>query len=168
MNPAQTLVLYDLVRRFSGLDGSQSVLDLYCGVGSIALYLAPFAKRVVGVESYAPAVSDAMANTVLNGYDNCRFYCGRAEDVLSRWAANGYGFEVAVLDPPRAGCDKRLLDTLTEIAPPRLIYVSCNPATLARDLKILTEQDYQVEDLQPVDMFPRTHHLEVAVSLSHK
>ena len=166
VNPAQTLVLYDLVRRYVSLSGSENVLDLYSGVGSIALYLAPFAGRVRGVERYAPAVADATANAALNGADNCRFYCAKAEDILPRWAAAGCAFDVAVLDPPRAGCDKRLLDAVAGIAPPRIIYVSCNPATLARDLKILTGQGYFIESLQPVDMFPRTHHVETVVLMS--
>lgn len=168
VNPAQTLVLYELVRRYASLSGSENVLDLYSGVGSISLYLAPFARQVRGVESYAPAVADASANAVLNGAANCSFHCGKAEDVLPRWADEGCSFDVAVLDPPRAGCDKRLLDAVSKIAPPRLIYVSCNPATLSRDLKILTGHRYRIDDLQPVDMFPRTHHVETVVLMSRK
>ena len=165
VNPKQSIVLYDLVRGFAGLSGKEKVLDLYSGVGSIALYLAPHAWQVRGVESYAPAVDDAKANAVLNGADNCSFYCGRAEDILPRWAESGLDFDVAVLDPPRAGCDRRLLDAVAAIAPPRLVYVSCSPATLARDLKILTAYGYTVDKLQPVDMFSRTCHCECAVSM---
>ena len=168
VNPVQTIVLYDLVRDFAALTGKEKVLDLYSGVGSIALYLAPFAAQVRGVESYAPAVDDAKANAVLNGAENCCFYCGRAEDVLPRWAASGIDFDVAILDPPRAGCDRRLLDAVAAIAPPRLVYVSCSPATLARDLRILTASGYTVDKLQPVDMFSRTCHCECAVSMSKK
>ena len=166
VNPEQTIALYDLVRDFAALSGKERVLDLYSGVGSIALYLAPFAAQVRGVESYAPAVDDAKANAALNGADNCRFYCGRAEDVLPRWAASGLAFDVAILDPPRAGCDKRLLDAVAAIAPPGLVYVSCAPATLARDLKILTAHGYIIEKLQPVDMFSRTCHCETVVQLA--
>lgn len=168
VNPAQTLVLYETVRRYACLSGSENVLDLYSGVGSISLYLAPFAGQIRGVESYAPAVADATANAALNGAANCRFYCGKAEDILPCWAAKGCDFDVVVLDPPRAGCDKRLLDAVVRIAPPRLIYVSCNPATLSRDLKILTGRGYLIEHLQPVDMFPRTHHVETVVLMSRK
>ena len=168
VNPRQTIALYEMVRSFAALTGKEKVLDLYSGVGSIALYLAPHAGQVKGVESYAPAVNDAQANAVLNSADNCSFYCGRAEDVLPCWAASGLDFDVAILDPPRAGCDRRLLDAVAAIAPPRLVYVSCSPATLARDLKILTAYGYTVDILQPVDMFSRTCHCECAVSMSRK
>ncbi|MBR5430702.1 MAG: 23S rRNA (uracil(1939)-C(5))-methyltransferase RlmD [Firmicutes bacterium] len=168
VNPGQTTVLYDLIRRFAGLDGSQSVLDLYSGVGSIALYLSGRARLVWGVESYGPAVADAAANAALNAAANCRFFAARAEDILPRWAAQGRRFDVAVLDPPRAGCDRRLLQAVGEMAPPRLVYVSCAPATLARDLKALTELGYVTEQLQPVDMFPRTCHVETVCLLTHK
>ena len=168
VNPEQTIVLYDLVRRFADLTGKEKVLDLYSGVGSIALYLAPYTGQVRGVESYPPAVEDAKVNAVLNGADNCSFYCGCAEDVLPGWAESGLRFDVAILDPPRAGCDRRLLETVTAIAPSRLIYVSCAPATLARDLRILTAKGYTVEKLQPVDMFSRTCHCECVCLLSKK
>ena len=166
MNHGQALVLYDMVRSFAGLDGSQSVLDLYSGVGSIALYLAASARRVTGVESYGPAVADALAAAALNGIDNCRFQEGRAEDILPGWAISGRRFDVAVLDPPRAGCDKRLLAALTRISPQHLVYVSCAPATLARDLRILCDQGYTIKKLQPIDMFPRTHHIETAILMT--
>ena len=168
VNPGQTTALYDLVRGFAGLDGSQRVLDLYSGVGSIALYLAGSARQVWGVESYAPAAADAADNAALNGADNCRFETGRAEDILPRWAQQGRRFDMAVLDPPRAGCDKRLLDAVARMAPPRLVCVSCAPATLARDLPVLRSCGYAVEKLQPADMFPRTCHVETVCLLTHK
>ena len=168
VNPGQTTALYDLVRGFAGLDGSQRVLDLYSGVGSIALYLAGSARQVWGVESYAPAAADAADNAALNGADNCRFETGRAEDILPRWAQQGRRFDRAVLDPPRAGCDKRLLDAVARMAPPRLVCVSCAPATLARDLAVLRSCGYAVEKLQPADMFPRTCHVETVCCLYHQ
>ena len=168
VNHTQTIALYELVRGFAALDGTQTVLDLYSGVGSIALYLAPYAKQVVGVESYAPAVADAQRNAALNQAENCVFRCGRAEELLPAWSAQGRHFDVIVLDPPRAGCDKKLLHAVAGMAPSRLIYVSCDPATLARDLRELNALGYKIDRLQPVDMFSKSFHVETVCCLYHQ
>ncbi len=166
VNPLQTGVLYDRVLAFAGLTGSETVFDLYCGAGAIALYLARKADRVVGVESVVQAVEDARANTSLNRIGNAEFYHGRAEEIVPDLLQKGVRADVIVVDPPRKGCDTELLKTISEAAPERIVYVSCNPATLARDLKILSADSYVTVEVQPVDMFPHTSHVECVVLMS--
>ena len=168
VNLEQTLRLYDTVRDFAGLTGEESLLDLFSGVGSIALFLAAFAREVRAVESNEAAVSDAIRNARLNKIENCRFLCGAAEDVLPRLVANGLEVDVAVLDPPRAGCERRLLDAVVGAKPRRIVYVSCDAATLARDLRYLQELGYFLQRIQPVDMFSRTRHVETVCLLLRK
>lgn len=168
VNPVQTKILYDLVKNAAALTGRETVWDLYCGIGTIGLYLAADAARVVGVESVDEAVADAHCNAELNGIDHARFYVGKAEELASWLLQEGLHPDVVVVDPPRKGCDPGLLATIKTVEVPRLIYVSCNPATLARDLAILTEYGYQVEYVQPVDMFPDTAHIETVVLMSRK
>ena len=159
VNPLQTTVLYSLAQQYAELTGSESVLDLYCGAGSIGLSMAGHCRRVIGVESVKPAVIAANRNAVINGIVNAEFVCGKAEEVVDT-KLQGVKADVVVLDPPRAGCKPQLLDTVVAIAPERIVYVSCNPATLARDLKILCEKGYGLAECTPVDMFPFTLGIE--------
>jgi len=165
VNPAQTQILYQLVCDYAALTGSESVLDLYCGAGIISLCLADQAAQVIGVENYPPAVENAERNAELNDAANCRFICGAAERILPELAADGVKADVAVLDPPRAGCDTAVLYTLCALGPAKIIYVSCDPATLARDMRILCEGGFVTTAVQPVDMFPQTGHVETVVLL---
>lgn len=160
VNPVQTKVLYDAAIQFADLKGEETVIDAYCGIGTISLFLAQKAKQVYGVEVVPEAVEDAKRNAALNGMNNVHFEAGKAEEVIPRWKEEGIGAEVIVVDPPRKGCDRTLLDTILDMRPKRVVYVSCNPATLARDLNILTEGGYQLKEVQPVDMFPQTVHVE--------
>ncbi len=169
VNPVQTEVLYQTAVDFAGLTGHETVFDLYCGTGSISLALARAARLVIGVEEIAPAIDDARENARLNGLETrTRFEVGRAEDVLPVLIRDeGVRADVAVVDPPRKGCDPRLLEAILTIAPPRFVYVSCNPATLARDLAILARGGaYRLAAVQPVDLFPQTAHVETVVLMS--
>lgn len=168
VNPLQTEVLYQTVIDFAALTGKETVLDIYCGVGTIGLFLADTAKRVIGIEWSKKAVQDANRNAVLNGSVNAEFICGRAEEELPKLAGQGVQPDLVVLDPPRAGCDPALLAAVATAGPPKVIYVSCDPATLARDLKILCAQGYELSAVQPVDMFPHTPHVETVVLLEKK
>ncbi|MFC7441864.1 23S rRNA (uracil(1939)-C(5))-methyltransferase RlmD [Laceyella putida] len=160
VNPSQTKVLYDQVLRYAALTGEETVIDAYCGIGTIALYLAKHAKQVYGVEIVSEAIRDAKANAKLNGIKHVHFEVGAAETVMPRWLSQGIQPDVIVVDPPRKGCDPVLLKTVAGMGPERLVYVSCNSSTLARDAKILQELGYHVQEVQPVDMFPQTGHVE--------
>jgi len=165
VNSRQAEVLFELVRDYAELRGEETVLDLYCGSGAISLFLSGNAARVIGIESYAPAVEDARKNARLNAINNVEFHAGRAEQLLPAMAGKGYRAEVAVLDPPRKGCENELLAALVKIQPRRIIYVSCNPATLARDLRYLAASGYNPVKVQPVDMFPHTAHCEAVARI---
>jgi len=169
VNPVQTLALYGKALEFAGLSGDENVWDLYCGIGTISLFLAQKAKKVYGVEIVPQAIVDAKENATLNGFSNTEFYTGKAEEVLPEWYKKHAGERINVIsvDPPRKGCDPACLETIGRMAPDRVVYVSCDSATLARDLKILTQEYcYRVEKVQPVDMFPQTVHVETCVLLS--
>jgi 23S rRNA (uracil1939-C5)-methyltransferase len=165
VNPAQMVKLYDKAMEYAGLTGAETVLDLYCGVGTIGLYCASKAKKVIGIESVKSAILDANRNAVINGIVNAEFICGRAEEELPKLLEQGIKADVVILDPPRAGCDPALLDAVAEAKPDRIVYVSCDPATLARDIKILGDKGYRFVEAQPVDMFPHTGHCEVCCLL---
>ncbi|MBO8141789.1 MAG: 23S rRNA (uracil(1939)-C(5))-methyltransferase RlmD [Firmicutes bacterium] len=165
VNSEQAEVLYEEVRRASGLCGSETVLDAYCGVGTIGLYLASSAREVVGIEAVPEAVKDARRNARHNGIENARFYEGAVEEVLPRLVSSGRRFEVAILDPPRRGCEPEVLAALAAAEVPRLVYVSCHPETMARDLKRLRGLGYDTERVQPVDMFPMTAHVECVATV---
>nr|WP_243108448.1 23S rRNA (uracil(1939)-C(5))-methyltransferase RlmD [Maliibacterium massiliense] len=165
VNPAQTEVLYARARAFAALTGSETLWDIYCGAGTIGLCMARDARAVVGIESVASAVRDAENNARRNGIANASFIQGTAEDVLPRLVAQGQRADVAVLDPPRKGCDARLLDAVAKAAPARIVYVSCNPATLARDAAYLCARGYALGQVQPVDMFPHTEHVECVAQM---
>ncbi|WP_228101357.1 23S rRNA (uracil(1939)-C(5))-methyltransferase RlmD [Paenibacillus donghaensis] len=165
LNPEQTVKLYNAVQEAAGLSGSELVVDAYCGTGTIGLWLAPFAHEVRGIELIPEAVLDARDNAKSTGVDNARFYEGRAEQLLPEWVGRGIRPDVVVVDPPRTGCERPLLDAIIKAKPERLVYVSCNPATLAKDCQVLLGGDYRIEWVQPVDMFPQTAHVECTVLL---
>lgn len=166
VNPVQMVKLYDKVLEYASLTGKETVLDLYCGVGSIGLYSAIHAKRVIGIESVKSAVIDANRNAVINRIINAEFICGKAEEELPKLLEQGVRADVIILDPPRAGCTPTVLDAVAEVQPDRIVYVSCDPATLARDIKILGEKGYRFVEAQPVDMFAWTPHVETVVLMS--
>ncbi len=166
INRAQTQVLYRTVLDFAGLTGTETVLDLYCGVGSISLCLAREAGRVIGAESVPQAVEDARANAARNGVTNAEFFCGDAGAVAARLAGEGVRPQTVVVDPPRKGLAPETPGILAGLSPERIIYVSCDPATLARDVKRLGELGYRAVKAQAVDLFPRTAHVETVVLLS--
>lgn len=160
VNPAQTEVLYGKTVEYAGLTGEETVIDAYCGIGTISLFLAQHAKKVYGVEIVKEAIEDARANAELNGMTHVEFEVGASEDVIPRWKEQGIEADVIVVDPPRKGCDPRLLETILEMKPERVVYVSCNPSTLARDLRVLEDGGYRTVEVTPVDMFPHTVHVE--------
>jgi 23S rRNA (uracil1939-C5)-methyltransferase len=163
VNSAQTLVLYEKVLAFASLTGEETVVDAYSGVGTITLYLAGRSKKVYGLEVDAQAVADARLNAALNVISNVEFLAGEVEKRLPELAAQGLRPDVIVLDPPRAGCNQAVLEAVAAMSAPRVIYVSCDPGTLARDLRFLTGRRYQVREVQPVDMFPWTSSVETVV-----
>jgi 23S rRNA (uracil1939-C5)-methyltransferase len=167
VNPVQTEVLYGKALEYAGLTGNETVFDLYCGIGTISLFLSQGAKRVYGVEVVEDAVQDARKNAELNGVNNVEFITGQAETVIPEKYARGVKADVVVVDPPRKGCDEALLQTLIKMQPARVVYVSCNPSTLARDLKYLGENGYRTVEVQPVDMFPHTSHVESIVLMTN-
>ncbi len=165
VNPLQTEVLYKQALDYAQLTGNERVIDAYCGIGSISLFLAQQAGHVMGVEIVPQAIEDAKRNAELNGFTNTYFEAGPAEEVIPRWYKEGKEADVLVVDPPRKGCDEALLQTIIEQKPKRVVYVSCNPATLARDLRILEDGGYKTQEIQPVDMFPHTTHCEAVAWL---
>jgi 23S rRNA (uracil1939-C5)-methyltransferase len=143
-------------------------VDAYCGIGTISLFLARHASRVYGVEIIPEAIDDARRNAILNGITNVEFAVGAVEVVLPKWQSAGITPDVIVVDPPRKGCDGALIATMLELRPSRIVYVSCNPSTLARDLRLLEDGGYRTVEVQPVDMFPHTSHVECVVSTYRK
>lgn len=167
VNPVQTEKLYSLALSYAGLTGKETVWDLYCGIGTISLFLAESAKQVYGVEIVPQAIEDARRNADRNGIDNARFFAGKAEEVLpEKYEKEGISADVIVVDPPRKGCDEACLSTILKMKPDRIVYVSCDSATLARDLKVLCNGGYEVKRVRAVDMFPMTVHVETACLLS--
>ena len=166
VNPVQTERLYQQAVEYAELSGDELVADIYCGIGTISMPLARKAKRVVGVEAVPEAIEDAKANAKRNGIDNAEFLCGLAEEVLPKLVEDGLRPDVVVLDPPRKGAEEALLNAVLKTEPRRIVYVSCNPATLARDVKLLCAGGYSLVKAQPVDMFPHSAHVECVVMLS--
>ncbi len=166
INPAQTEKLYSAALGFAALTGRETVLDAYCGTGTIGLCASSQAKQVIGVEINHDAVKDAIANARLNGVKNCWFAAGDAGQYMEGLAAEGHRPDVVFMDPPRSGSDERFLSSLIKTAPKRIVYISCNIETQARDLDILLRGGYRVEKLQPVDMFPFTNHIECVALLT--
>jgi 23S rRNA (uracil1939-C5)-methyltransferase len=165
VNPDQTKVLYDKALEYADLSGQETVIDAYCGIGTISLFLAQKAKHVYGVEIVPDAIADAKRNAELNGITNVNFAVGEAEKIMPWWYAQGIRADVIVVDPPRKGCDPELLETILSMKPKRVVYVSCNPATLARDLQVLEEGGYVTKEVQPVDMFPHSSHVECVAQI---
>lgn len=165
VNPVQTKILYDKALEYADLQGHETVIDAYCGIGTISLFLAQKAKKVLGVEIVGEAIADAKRNAKLNHMDNVDFAVGEAEKVIPWWKAQGISADVIVVDPPRKGCDETLLQTIIEMKPQRVVYVSCNPSTLARDLKVLEAGGFKTKEVQPVDMFPHTSHVECVAQI---
>ena len=168
INHSQTEVLYGLAVEAAHLTGKEVVLDAYCGIGTIGLTAADHAKQIVGVELNRDAVQDAIGNAKHNGVKNARFFAADATRWISEAAAAGERADVIFMDPPREGSTPQFLDSVARMAPKRVVYVSCNPETLARDLALLTKKGYRVESSTPVDMFPHSEHIETVVLLSHK
>ncbi len=169
VNPVQTEKLYALALEYAGLTGKETVWDLYCGIGTISLFLAERARFVYGVEIVPEAVKDARENARLNGIKNVEFFEGKAEEILpAQYEKNQIHADVIVVDPPRKGCDVACLDTILKMSPQRVVYVSCDPATLARDLRVLCDGGYEVKRVRCVDMFAWSVHVETIVLLSHK
>lgn len=168
VNPDQTRVLYEKAMEYADLKGDETVIDAYCGIGTISLFLAQKAGRVYGVEIVPEAIEDARKNAELNQLTNVSFEVGAAEEVIPEWYKQGIQADVLVVDPPRKGCDEALLQTILAMKPKRVVYVSCNPATLARDLRILEDGGYKTLEVQPVDMFPQTTHCEAVARIELK
>ena len=168
VNPVQTERLYGKALEFAQLSGKEEVIDLYCGVGTISMFLAQKAKHVIGVEIVDAAIRDAKINAKLNQIDNIDFVCSDAANYAKKLEKQGKKPDVVVVDPPRKGCDDLTLDSIVKMQPKRIVYVSCDPATLARDIKKLDEKGYAAQVVQPVDMFPFSFHVESIVLLSHK
>ena len=168
INPIQTEVLYNTTLEFAGLTGNETVIDAYCGTGTIGIFASPKAKKVVGVELNPDAVKDARVNAKLNSAENTEFYNADAGEFLADAAASNEKYDVVIMDPPRSGSTVKFLKSVVKLAPKTVVYVSCNPETLARDLMFLVRNGYKVKKIQPVDMFPHTNHVETVVLLSHK
>ena len=166
VNPLQTEVLYNKALEYANLGENDTVFDIYCGIGTISLFLAQKAKKVYGIEIVEDAIKDAKRNAKINNIDNVEFYVGKAEEVVPKMYKEGKRANVVVVDPPRKGCDEKVLDTIVSMEPDRVVYVSCNPSTLARDLAYLNERGYKCHEIQPVDMFPHSVHVENVAWLS--
>lgn len=168
VNPVQTERLYGKALEFAGLTGGETVWDVYCGIGTISLFLAQKAKKVYGVEIVPEAIRDAKENAKFNGFENTEFFVGKAEEVLPDWYEKNKGkADIVVVDPPRKGCEETVLNTIAGMEPKRIVYVSCDSATLARDLARLEALGYKVSDVQVVDMFPNSTHCETVCLLKY-
>ena len=168
VNPKQTEVLYGKALEFAQLTGKETVLDLYCGVGTISMFLAQQARHVTGIEIVPQAIQDARKNAALNGIANIEFVCSDAASYAKKLCEQGMHPDVIVVDPPRKGCDAEAIESMVMMQPKRIVYVSCDPGTLARDLKLLKEKGYHTEIVQPVEMFPFTHHVETVCLLTRE
>jgi 23S rRNA (uracil1939-C5)-methyltransferase len=168
INPSQTEILYNKALEYSDLSGSETVFDAYCGAGTITLFLSQKAKKVYGVEIVEQAIENARINAKINEVNNSEFYVGKSEEVIPKLIEEGIKPDVIVVDPPRKGCDIKLLDAIGKARPERVVYVSCDPGTLARDLRHLDGLGYNIIEIQPVDMFPNTKHVETVTLLVKK
>lgn len=162
VNPQQAENLYQKVIEKAGIDSSTRVLDVYCGVGTLSILTAQFAKEVIGIECVKQAIEDAEENAKKNNIKNCRFFCGKAENLISNYT----NVDIVILNPPRKGCEPEVLESLLKSNPKSILYISCDPATLARDLSILCQSKYSIDFVQPFDMFPQTMHVETIVKLN--
>ncbi|MGE8203056.1 23S rRNA (uracil(1939)-C(5))-methyltransferase RlmD [Heyndrickxia sp. NPDC080065] len=159
LNPVQTVKLYDEVKKAAELTGKEKIVDAYCGVGTIGLWLADGAEEIRGMDVIPEGIEDAKKNAEKHSLNNTKYFTGKAEELMPKWVKEGWRPDVVVVDPPRTGCDSKFLETILKVKPKKFIYVSCNPSTLAKDLQVLSSK-YKVEYLQPVDMFPQTAHVE--------
>ena len=168
VNPVQTEILNQTAIDFAGLTGKEEVIDAYCGIGTIGLVAAKHAKKVIGVELNGDAVRDARMNAKENQISNVEFFKGDAGEFMEAMATKGQTADVVFMDPPRAGSDEKFMTSVAKMGPKKVVYVSCNPETLARDLKFMKKKGYQIEKIQPVEMFPFTSHLETVVAMTRK
>ena len=168
VNPVQTENLYKKAIEYAEISQNDTVFDIYCGIGTISLTAAKVAKKVIGVEIVEEAISNAKENAIKNGVSNAEFFAGSAEEIVPKLVESGEKPDIVILDPPRKGSDNVTLETIISAKPKRIVYVSCNPATLARDIKVLNEGGYKLEKVTGVDMFPNSVHVETVVSLSIK
>ncbi|OIJ13558.1 23S rRNA (uracil-5-)-methyltransferase RumA [Anaerobacillus alkalilacustris] len=166
LNPIQTVKLYDEVKKAAELTGKEKIVDAYCGVGTIGLWLAPHAKELRGMDVIPESIEDARRNAEKQGFTHAHYEVGKAEEILPKWLKQGWRPDVFVVDPPRTGCDRKLLEAMIKVKPKRIVYVSCNPSTLAKDVDQLLKAGFKLEYLQPVDMFPHTAHVECVVLMS--
>lgn len=166
VNPVQTEVLYSKVLEYAGLTGNETVFDAYCGTGTISLFLSRSAKKVYGVEIVPQAIENAIQNAEMNGVLNAEFLEGASEKIIPELISKSIEADVVTVDPPRKGCDRSLLEAIADMTPKKIIYVSCDPATLARDLAVLDTMGYKTQEVQPVDMFPQTAHVECVVLIT--
>ncbi len=167
INSHQTEKLYNQALEYAQLTGNEIVLDTYCGIGTIGLYMAGKSKHVYGVEVVPSAIKDAEENATINQLENTTFVCGKAEEVILKWKAEGIRPDVVMVDPPRKGCDETFIKTLLELNPKRIVYISCNPSTQQRDAQLLSQQ-YDLKEITPVDMFPQTTHIETVALFERK
>ncbi|MBS7531700.1 23S rRNA (uracil(1939)-C(5))-methyltransferase RlmD [Hazenella sp. IB182353] len=168
LNPLQTKRLYEEISHVAALTGKETVVDAYCGVGTIGLWLAKEAKQVIGMDTVSEAITDAKENATLNDITNATFHAGKAETLLPQWVKDGLQPDLVIADPPRTGLAQEFLDTLVQLKLPRFIYVSCNPSTLAKDSKYLLEAGFEVKRIVPLDMFPQTAHVECVALIELK
>ncbi len=168
VNPIQTEILYNIAKDYAKFNGSENVFDLYCGIGTISIFIADSVKTVFGVEVVEDAIKDAKENAEMNKKKNIEFEVGEVETVIPKMYKEGKTANIIFVDPPRKGCDEKLLETIKDMEAEKVIYISCNPATLARDLKYLTDNGYEIRKIQPVDMFPQTSHVETVCLLERK
>lgn len=166
VNRIQAEKLYKIAAGYAALSKDDTLADLYCGTGTIGLTMARYAKQVIGIEIVKDAIDDANGNARINGIENARFICSDSKNALEVFKNEGVSPDVIVIDPPRKGCSSELIAQITEISPRRIVYVSCDPATLARDLKVFSLSGYRVLEITPVDMFPRTAHVETVALVS--
>lgn len=168
INPLQTEKLYQTAINYAGIQKDEVCFDIYCGIGTISLMAAKNAKKVYGIEIVEQSIINARENAIKNDINNTEFYAGKAEEVVPRLYKQNIEADVVIVDPPRKGCEQEVIDTIIKMAPKKVIYVSCNPSTLARDIKLLEAGGYKLKNVQPVDMFPWTVHVETVVLMSRK
>jgi 23S rRNA (uracil-5-)-methyltransferase RumA len=168
LNPTQTVRLYNEVKRLAKCSGEEKLVDAYCGVGTIGLWLAPYVKEVRGMDVIKESIEDANKNAKGHNITNAKFFHGKAEEVFPKWVKEGWQPDIIVVDPPRTGCDQKLLKAIVKVKPKRLVYVSCNPSTLAKDVNELMKAGFKLSKLQPVDMFPHTSHVECCSLLTYE
>ena len=167
LNPEQTVRLYNEVKKAAELTGKEKVVDAYCGVGTIGLWVADEAAEIRGMDVIPESIEDAKKNAARHGIKHAKYVTGKAEVLLPKWTKEGWTPDVVIVDPPRTGLDGQLLDTILKVKPKKVVYVSCNPSTLAKDIQVLSKK-YKVEYMQPVDMFPQTSHVECCSLLVRK